>query len=125
MCEMAKPITYLDKLLIVRQLYEKGEKEVAVRKLFNATTGQKLYSLCRLNSYFPALKIVERCLMPDDRPAHIPIAKLRHDTLVIFCNRYIATCKRATGQKLTEKEERLQPMTEAIVDAYFDQINSK
>jgi hypothetical protein len=113
------PMTMLDRLRVTKELFEEGCLEVAVRKLYTATTGQKLFGICVLDRYWPKLRVYDRLFLPADHVDYIPINKLRHDALVQMNNRKEADDKRKAGRPMTDKERGMTPIDEAEVEKYL------
>lgn len=110
----------LNKLRIVRGLYEMGVIENRVRELYKTTMAQKLYGICRADNLWPELKIYDRFFITDtNNPDFIPFSKPSHKEIIPLNNRTIATRKRENNEPLTQFEKELPNITQEEVDKYF------
>ena len=64
--EGAESIPEIDKLNLSQRFFQSGYIESKIRKVFGQTMGQKLYHICKVDSLFPNVKIVERINYPED-----------------------------------------------------------
>lgn len=109
----------LDKLRVTHDLYAEGCREVDVRKLYTSSTGQKAFGICRIDSYWPSLKIYNRFFLPSEDNDYIPWGSVRHNEVVALNNRSEVQRKIKEGIPLRESEHGLEPLTQEDVDTYF------
>lgn len=109
-----------DKLRVAMKLFRMGKREIYLRQLYTATTGQKLFNICLLDFYWPSLKVYDRINLPATADEYIPYAPLKHSDLIKLNNRKEADDKRREGRKLNDKERGMEPLTEEEVAKYLN-----
>lgn len=72
-----KELSPIEVLLQLRDGVETGRiNQNAIRNMYKAGTGQKMYGILMLNGRFPKLRILERLMLPAANADHIPWVKL-------------------------------------------------
>lgn len=97
-------ISDYDRLRNALYFYTVGYIQKRFREIFKDTTGQKLFYLCKLNSYFPNLHIIDRFLKKPDEEDSLPFGPYKHGVL----GQLAARCeesKLAKGETLLKEEE--------------------
>jgi hypothetical protein len=111
----------LEKLKIVETVFnacdEKGYP--AVRELFPGSFGMNAWHFCLLNTYYPALNLLQRGKkkMPGSR--RYLFEQVRVDFIVMACRRHETMIKKAKGLPLNEKEQAMSSIGQDEIEQYI------
>jgi len=130
------PTDPVDKMMLVYDLYQDGCKEVRIREIYSSEVAQTYFGICRLNEFFPELKLYHRITQLEEptvdaegkshgSPDWIKLTKAKKKDILDMKSRAIAQHRKKEGLPLSHDEAGLTPITAEDVDTYFRGVTAK